>query len=262
MATKAVHNVAKHGFTNGSLYDKARPNFPIESLKALIPPLLNPATANVLEIGSGTGKFTSLLHHEAKIEHLVAIEPAEDMRATFSILFPDVPCIDGSATSLPAEAHSQDAIYIAQAFHWFDNREALLEFHRVLKPTGTLGLIWNMEDGQTPWVAALRKVCEAYDGVAPQYRTGKWKQVFENSTDLFGPLQHTRISRTIPVASTEQIWLRVLSKSYVTMSTPEVQAKIKEDVMKVLENAQFERNDQGEILYPYVTDIYSTTPIN
>ncbi|EQC42101.1 hypothetical protein SDRG_00942 [Saprolegnia diclina VS20] len=260
MTTKAVHAVAKHGFVNASLYDKARPGFPREALASLLPLLLDPATANVLEIGSGTGKFTSLLHHDAKITNLVAVEPSQGMRATFATLFPDVRCVDGTATALPVADNSQDALFVAQAFHWFDNRDALREFRRVLKPNGTLGLIWNMEDASTPWVAQLRTIYEAYDGVAPQYRTGKWAHVFAASPDLFGPLTHTCIRRNVPVASKEQIWERVLSKSYISTATSDVQARVKADVMAILDAAEFDIDASGCILYPYVTDIYVTTP--
>ncbi|KDO27079.1 hypothetical protein SPRG_07789 [Saprolegnia parasitica CBS 223.65] len=260
MTTKAVHAVAKHGFVNASLYDKARPGFPREALAALWPPSLDPATATVLEIGSGTGKFTSLLRNDAKIANLVAVEPLQGMRATFEALFPDVRCVDGTATALPVADDSQDALFIAQAFHWFDNRDALVEFRRVLKPNGSLGLIWNMEDATTPWVAKLRAIYEAYDGVAPQYRTGKWANVFAASPDLFGPLSHTCLRRVVPVASKDQIWERVLSKSYISTATPDVQARVKADVMAILDAADFEIDADGCILYPYVTDIYVTTP--
>lgn len=34
---------------------------------------------------------------------------------------------------------------LTQAFHWFANDETLRELHRILKPHGALGLIWNIE---------------------------------------------------------------------------------------------------------------------
>jgi len=33
-----------------------------------------------------------------------------------------------------------------QAFHWFSNKDSLKEIHRVLKPAGVLGMVWNAED--------------------------------------------------------------------------------------------------------------------
>lgn len=39
-----------------------------------------------------------------------------------------------------------DGVVVAQAFHWFATEEALDEMHRVLKPGGVLGMIWNIDD--------------------------------------------------------------------------------------------------------------------
>lgn len=39
-----------------------------------------------------------------------------------------------------------DGVVVAQAFHWFATEQALGEIHRVLKPGGVLGMIWNIDD--------------------------------------------------------------------------------------------------------------------
>ena len=115
---------------------------------------------------------------------------------------------DSSSSSSSAEssdANSQEnyytAITVAQAFHWFATEDALKEIHRVLRPGGGLILIWNMEKrsdqpspafvnhdnledpsnnyGPINWVGRMRDLYEKYEGDAPQYRHGKWKQVFK-----------------------------------------------------------------------------------
>ena len=48
-----------------------------------------------------------------------------------------------------------DAVIAAQAFHWFANRAACEEIHRVLKPSGTFGIIWSQEDLSVPWTKDL-----------------------------------------------------------------------------------------------------------
>lgn len=56
---------------------------------------------------------------------------------------------EGTFDHVPVEDNWADVIIIAQAFHWCpDFEKAAQEFNRVLKPNGTLSMIWNLEDRQ------------------------------------------------------------------------------------------------------------------
>ncbi len=55
----------------------------------------------------------------------------------------------------------------AQAFHWFANMDSLKEIHRVLKPQGHLGLVWNQRDTQVDWVNALAERLAPLEGEYP-----------------------------------------------------------------------------------------------
>ena len=48
-----------------------------------------------------------------------------------------------------------DAAVAGQAAHWFDMRRAVPEMARVIRPGGSLGLIWNRIDPTSPWVVQL-----------------------------------------------------------------------------------------------------------
>ena len=48
-----------------------------------------------------------------------------------------------------------DVVIAAQSFHWFANRAAVEEIHRVLAPSGSFGIIWLLEDTSVPWVKDL-----------------------------------------------------------------------------------------------------------
>ena len=75
------------------------------------------------------------------------------MRAQFAKRFPNVLVHEDDAQNMKSIANATfDAVFIAQAFHWFANIEALRELRRVLKPNGTLVLIWNIEDGANWYV--------------------------------------------------------------------------------------------------------------
>ena len=52
---------------------------------------------------------------------------------------------------------------VAQAFHWFDLDLALPEIARVLKPRGTLSLVWNRADQRIPWVRRLGAIIGTQD---------------------------------------------------------------------------------------------------
>ena len=65
-----------------------------------------------------------------------------------------------------------DAVVCAQAFHWFSNTQSLAEIRRVLKPGGSLGLVWNVRDEQVEWVKALNEIINSYTGSTPRFSTG------------------------------------------------------------------------------------------
>ncbi len=75
------------------------------------------------------------------------------MRARLEADLPAVTPLSGNAQNVALPDASLDAVLCAQAFHGFDTRETLDEFHRVLKPGGRLGLVWNVRDESVDWVA-------------------------------------------------------------------------------------------------------------
>jgi ubiquinone/menaquinone biosynthesis C-methylase UbiE len=79
------------------------------------------------------------------------------MRATFLAQTPGVEVLDGSDAAIPLDDDSVDAVFAAQAFHWFDPALALPEFHRVLVRGGGLGLMWNERDTSVEWVRELNR---------------------------------------------------------------------------------------------------------
>lgn len=139
---------------------KARPSYPITALQSLRSELnLVPAETKVLDLAAGTGKFTELLVKEGY--QVTAVEPVAEMRAKITENLPSVKAMEGTSWNIPVESESQDVVVIAQAFHWFDDVETLRECRRVLKPTGRLAFIWNMESQErSKWVAKLREWVE------------------------------------------------------------------------------------------------------
>src|SRR3954454_16124931 len=103
-----------------------------------------------LYLGAGTGRLTQRLL-ELGLD-VIAIEPLDEMRALIPRPARSLP---GTAEDIPLPDASVDAIVVGQAFHWFDSSRALPEMARVLRPGGTIGLLWNLDDDRVPWVSQL-----------------------------------------------------------------------------------------------------------
>ena len=119
--------------------------------------VLEPAPGGrVIDLGAGTGKLTRVLLAPGRT--VTAIEPLEEMRARLAHDLPEVTMLAGSAESMPVPDASADALFVAQAFHWFDPLPALDEIARVLVTGGMLGLMWNTRDDSEPWVSEFSRI--------------------------------------------------------------------------------------------------------
>src|SRR5262249_26246894 len=153
-AMTKLHVAAATGFEAGAdAYARGRPDYP-EALDGWLRDMLGLGSGKAaMDLGAGTGKFTPrLLGTGATV---MAVEPVDAMRARLAHDLPEVRALRGPAEAIPADDASFDAIVCAQAFHWFATPTALAEIRRVLKPGGTLGLVWNLRDFSVDWVAAL-----------------------------------------------------------------------------------------------------------
>jgi SAM-dependent methyltransferase len=56
---------------------------------------------------------------------------------------PEDEVLAGSAEAIPLRGASVDAVFIGDAFHWFDGSAAVDELARVLRPGGGVALLWN-----------------------------------------------------------------------------------------------------------------------
>jgi SAM-dependent methyltransferase len=101
-----------------------------------------------VDLAAGTGRLTREL--AAAGASVTAIEPTDEMRA----LIRDAHALPGTAESMPVPDGSADAVFVAEAFHWFDGAAALGEIARVLRPRGGLAVMWNVgrpQDEEQPW---------------------------------------------------------------------------------------------------------------
>lgn len=252
-----VHQTATQGYTKGAdTYVKGRPDYPPELSAWLRDALaLGPGRVAV-DLGAGTGKFTPrLLETGAQV---VAVEPVASMRAQLAAALPQVEARDGTAQHLPFDDASVDAVLCAQSFHWFATREALAEIHRVLKPGGHLGLVWNLRDARTDWVARLDAIVNAREGDAPRYYTGQWRNAFP--FEGFTPLEERQMQHGHTGSVEDVIVNRVRSSSFISALPPEEWEQVEREV-RALIAAEPLLASHDVVTVPYVTHAFCATKL-
>jgi SAM-dependent methyltransferase len=158
-------------------YERGRPSYPREAVDWIVEragearAAADGRLAQAVDVGAGTGKFTaSLVAHGLEV---TAVEPDHAMLARLATNHPSVAALAGTAEQLPLDDESVDLVTVAQAWHWVDVPVASVEADRVLRPGGTLALVWNIRDADVDWVARLGDImgsseAEQYSSDAPR----------------------------------------------------------------------------------------------
>lgn len=247
-----IHHAAAQGFgAQADTYARGRPDYPAELGHWLRDTLGLAPGRSVVDLGAGTGKFTRLLVSTGA--SVIAVEPVDAMRAQLSAKVAEAQALKGSAEAIPLPDASVDAVVCAQAFHWFANAAAMREIHRVLKPGGKLGLVWNVRDESVEWVAKLTAIMTPYEGDAPRFYRGDWKQVFP--ADGFGPLGLTRLPYTHSGPPEQVIVDRVMSVSFIA-SLPESEQDIVRAKLRAVVESDPALQGRDVVSFPYSTAAY------
>jgi len=248
-----IHETAAAGFQAGSeVYERGRPDYPVEAVEFLIDTLGIDSTTIIVELGAGTGKFTRMLvaSTEAKV---IAVEPVENMRRQLQSLLPDVAVLDGTAESIPLGEAAADVVLAAQAFHWFDGRRALADIARVLKPGGRIGLVWNARDESLDWVSRMTEIVDRHGAGVPQYKSMAWKRAFDGSSP-FSELAK-RSFRHAQTGDVQMLLDRVASISFIATLPPAHRQDVLAEVIQLVRTHP-QTKDLPHITLPYRTDVY------
>jgi ubiquinone/menaquinone biosynthesis C-methylase UbiE len=92
----------------------------------------------VLDVGCGTGIFAARLATELDVDLVCGCDLSSGMLAQAAARSSRVQWIQGDSGRLPMHDGALDAVVCTEAFHFFDQPEALTEFHRVLSDGGLL----------------------------------------------------------------------------------------------------------------------------
>lgn len=240
----------------------------------------------ILEIAAGTGKFTKNLVENGwdnsgdVKDNLIIVEPSAGMLESFKNNFPQIKSentYQASSYHIPLEDNSVDSVIIAQGFHWFADSTSLKEINRVLKPSGTFGLIWNADyptrsqaaetenvdfiNGGTIYFDQLgiadsspvgvfsrffdkqpwsKKVCEliyTYDKDVPQYRKGDWREALSDNQEYFRKISQELFLLYDTLIPRKDVYKYWETRSYITNLSSEEKSKIKHRVEEILENS-------------------------
>ena len=239
-------------------YEQCRPRYPEEALDRVAAELGLDGDSTVIDLAAGTGKLTRDL--SPRFGRVIAVEPLDEMLARLEEAVPDAEALAGSADAMPLPEAVADAVFVAQAFHWFATHPALAEIARVIRPGGGLALLFNTspwERGEGPWFQALHELLEERADLAMAHRhmSGWWLEVFEDDPH-FGPPDSAWFSheQRLPPAG---FIASLASRSYVATLTEAERAALFAEVATLLE-----RDDApisgGEMVIPLKTVTYWT----
>lgn len=154
----------KNRFNNrAENYGKYRPTYPREIIQYLEETIGLSKGSIIADIGSGTGILSKVfLENKNKV---YAVEPNENMRlvAEKSIgEYNDFHSINGGAEDTNLKEKSVDVITVGQAFHWFETMETRKEFERILKPNGSIVILYNIPKKSDEFMSKFLNFTEKY----------------------------------------------------------------------------------------------------
>ncbi len=227
------------------VYAATRPEYPPEAVEWVA----GPGCRDVLDLGAGTGKLTAGL--VAGSRRVTAVEPLLDMLVRLQI--PRVWRVAGAAEKIPLADNCMDAVYAAQAFHWFRPAEALSEIARVLRPAGRLGVLWNLIDVSVGWAGELSGIL--HESVPAVSDLGS-KAPFRST--LFSAPQHRRFAHPGQPLDLPGLLDLMRSRSYIATLEAEDHAAVLEHVTQLVREHP-DLGGRSEFTLPYVTDVWRAT---
>ncbi len=234
-------------------YAKYRPTYPQQAITLILEGLSEPAEILAADIGAGTGISSRLLGDRGL--QVMALEPNAAMRGAAQP-HPRVEFRQGTAEQTGLAAASVDLVVCCQSFHWFKPNSSLLEFHRILKPTGRLALMWNDRDPEDDLTQAYGSLVRSVSNYYPAAQRLVAADPLFTSPNFTHVRQHTLTHEQ--VLDLNGLMGRALSVSYL----PRQGAAHEELLAGLQELHQRFCDPRGLIHLVYRTRLYLADPLS
>ncbi len=234
-------------------YVKYRPGYPLAILDFLRTECGLTPDSVIADIGSGTGLLARLFLDSGN--RVLGVEPNREMREAGERLlahYPNFTSIAATAEETTLPDHCVDFVTAGQAFHWFDPVKAPIEFLRILRPRGCVGLIWNERlQNSAPFQIAYEQLLRTYGtdyAEVSHHALGldDFRAFFHN--DSF----QTRSFSNVQVFDFEGLRGRLLSSSYA----PEASHPNHEPMLRELRTIFDTHQVDGQITFEYNTEVH------
>lgn len=222
-------------------YARARPTYPAGVIEILRRERGLEPSHVVADLGSGTGIFARLLLEAGNT--VFAVEPNREMRLAAEASLAGHPrfrSVDGRAEATTLGAASVDFVTAAQAFHWFDVDLARRECARILRPGGSVALVWNARRMTgTPFLVEYEELLRDF-GVDYEEVKHSWKSGdFSASDRFFGPGNHRiAVLDNAQELDFEGLRARLVSSSYVPGESHPARGPMLEKLRRIFDRRQ------------------------
>jgi SAM-dependent methyltransferase len=220
--------VVEPGTTFGRVaeaYARTRPPYSAEAIERAAHELGLTRESVVLDLAAGTGNLTRSLRES--FAQVLAVEPDEGMRAQF-----DGEVLAGTAEAIPLPDRSVDAVFVGEAFHWFDPEPALREIRRVSSGLAVLSRSW----GETEQPGLLPPPFWAeLDGVWRRFHGGT-RDDFPDWRDTVRPEGPVRFEELVAISGRDLVDLQLTGSTPASIPDEE-RAAIAERAYALMEDA-------------------------
>jgi SAM-dependent methyltransferase len=233
------------------IYGQVRPSYPEEIIEEII--LLSGLSreGRILEVGVGTGQIT--LPFAKRGYEITGLELgsalAEQARKNLAA-YPNVK-VETTAFEEWRSEEKFDLLLSAQAFHWIDTDVGVSKAAEVLKESGAIALVWNLDVSQeTDFYKAVIPLYEKYvpeqpSRPSPQKGFERFKRALAR-IPYFQEVLENDVTREITYSKEDFLKLRSTFSNYLALSA-ETRADFNQELSKLIDS------HGGTVLHIYKT---------